>query len=149
MVLTDDIICDFRRIYDEFSDANKWPSKVVRRHMIEGDSATGGSVWGDFVLDDDTGYKKRGMYLYTAHLLASYYGDDASDPTKVEAAARLNIASKSVGDESVSYRITEMEKTTEDFLSTTIYGVQFRQLRDRLKATPMVAAPKCCIPMVF
>ncbi|QGH75046.1 hypothetical protein RostovM3_00006 [Vibrio phage Rostov M3] len=49
----------------------------------------------------------------------------------ISPSARLNIASKSVGDESVNYRVTGIEKTQNDWLTLTNYGVQYMRLRDR------------------
>ena len=139
MEISEDIICDFRRFFPPFSDRNNWPSEIIRQQMIEADCITGGRCWGKFNIDDDHNLKKRGMYFYTAHLLAYFFGNSANDPTNVEASARLNIASKSVGDESVSYRITAMESTIDDAISTTVYGVQFMTLRRRCSAVPRVA----------
>ena len=134
---TKEIIDDFRRVMTAFTDSSVWTDESIRLCMVEGDCATGGSSWGDFVLEDDHCFKKRGMYYYTAHLLCSYFGSDGSaDPTKIKPDARLNVASKSVGDESVGYRVTAMENTSDDFLSTTIYGVMFVTLRRRASPLP-------------
>ena len=130
MEISEDIICDFRRFFPPFSDRNNWPSEIIRQQMIEADCITGGRCWGKFNIDDDHNLKKRGTY---------FFGNSANDPTNVEASARLNIASKSVGDESVSYRITAMESTIDDAISTTVYGVQFMTLRRRCSAVPRVA----------
>ncbi|MGL5727370.1 MAG: DUF4054 domain-containing protein, partial [Plesiomonas sp.] len=45
--------------------------------------------------------------------------------------ARLNVISKSVGDESIGYRMTSLQKAGEDWLCTTIYGTQFYRLQRR------------------
>ena len=130
MKINDEIISDFRRVMKAFSYTTKWPSEVIQLQLVEADSMTGGSMWGSFVLDDDANWKKRGMYYLCAHYLVSYYGvAGAKDPTKVSPEARLNVSSQQVGDESVTYRITEMEPTVTDFISTTIYGVKFLELR--------------------
>lgn len=137
-VITDDIICDFRRFLKAFSDVNTWPSEVVQLALTEGDCMTGGSTWGSFDITKDTNFKKRGMYYCAAHYLAVEYGSTgAADPTAIKSDARLNIASKSVGDESVSYRVTAMESTADDFFSTTFYGQMFVNLRRRATATPL------------
>ena len=135
--ITEEIICDFRRMMPAFSDRNKWPSEVIRQCMIEADCQTGGSGWKSFDITKDSNFKKRGMYNYCGHLLSVTYGNTgANDPTAVKSEARLNIASKSVGDESVSYRITAMENTADDFLSTTLYGQMFVTLRRKATVTP-------------
>lgn len=122
-----------------FASPVDWSDETLTLMLTEADAETSNRCWGEFRLEDDRCLKKRGMYNFAGHLLSSFYGSSANDPTAVEASARLNIASKSIGDESVSYRITAMEKTTDDYLSTTIYGVTFMRLR--LKAAqhhPMI-----------
>lgn len=135
--ITDEIECDFRRFLPAFEDTNKWTSSVVRQAMIEADCATGASTWGKFDITDDHNFKKRGMYYYTAHLLSSLYGKDGDNGNiaDISPEARLNVVSKSVGDESVGYRMTALESTADDFLSTTLYGVMFVTLRR--KASPL------------
>lgn len=136
--ITDEIVCDFRRFFPEFSDCNKWPTAIIRQNMIEADCQTGGSGWKSFDITKDSNFKKRGMYYYCGHKLTVTYGNNgANDPTSVKSEARLNIASKSVGDESVTYRITAMENTADDFLSTTLYGQMFVTLRRRATPTPL------------
>lgn len=133
MKITDEIIADFRRFLKAFSDPSKWSDEVIQLQLIEADSMTGGSMWGSFNLDDDSNWKKRGMYYLSAHYLVSYYGfAGASDPSSVSPEARLNVSSQQVGDESVTYRVTQMEPTVTDFISTTIYGVKFLELRKHI-----------------
>lgn len=127
--ITAEVIEDFRRFLPAFSDPTKWPEESVLSALEEGDVKTGGSCWGQFVLRSYRSSKRRGMYFYAAHLLASYYGSDGTDRSNVSSEARLNISSQQVGDESVTYRVTEMEPTVTDFISTTIYGVRFLELR--------------------
>lgn len=127
--ITPEVVCDFRRFLPAFSDPSKWPEDVVKAQIEEADDMTGGSGWGSFVLGDRRSIKRRGMFYLAAHYLVSYYGDDASDPRKVSPEARLNVSSQQVGDESVTYRITEMEPTVTDFISTTIYGTKYLELR--------------------
>ena len=135
--VTPEVIKDFRRFLKPFSDVTKFPDVVIEQTLIECDCWTGGKVWGDYDIDNDRNLKKRGWYYLTAHIIVSAYGTDASDPSNVSPEARLNVASKSVGDESVTYRVTEMEPTTNDFLSTSYYGVMFLSIRNRIKSTPM------------
>lgn len=130
MKITQEVIADFRRFLPPFSDATAWGSDVVMMQLIEADAMTGGSGWGSFNIDEDRNLKKRGMYYLAAHYLVSYYGKDgATDPTDVRPDARLNPASKQVGDMSVTYRISSIEETVTDYLSTTIYGTKFLELR--------------------
>jgi len=136
--ITEDVVADFRRVLKAFTDGDLWPTEIITQQLIEADCWTAGLMWGKFKLDDDHNFKKRGMYFLAAHFLVSYYGaEGAKDQTAIKPDARLNVAGKSVGDESTEYRITAMESTADDFLSTTIYGVMFVTLRRRASALPM------------
>lgn len=130
MNITPDIITDFRSQFNgQFSDATKWTDDLLEAILCEADAETGGSGWGAFDLGDCGNFKKRGMYYYAAHLLAFTYGDDPN--TGVGGIARLNTQSKSVGDESISYRVAAMMDAGNDALTYTIYGQQFYRLRKR------------------
>ena len=129
MRITQEIIDDFRRFMPAFTDPEKWGDDAIFMQLTEAHAMTGGSGWGTFDIEEDTNLKKRGMYYLTAHYLVSFYGSEAADPSNIKPEARLNVASKTIGDMSLSYRITEMEPTTTDFISTTIYGVRFLELR--------------------
>jgi|9_EtaG_2_1085328.scaffolds.fasta_scaffold27525_3 hypothetical protein len=121
-----------------FSDINKWPDSVVENALIEADTETDSSRWGTYQ-DNARNFKRRGMFYYASHWLAvTYLKQDASDPTAISPIARLNVASKSVGDESVTYRVGSIQTTENDFLSLTIYGVEFLRLRGRAAKGAMV-----------
>lgn len=140
--VTEEVIADFRRVMKAFTDTSKWPDYVIEGLMIETDCWTGGKVWGNFDISNDRNLKKRGWYYLTAHFLVSMYGDlgvTNNDPSNISSEARLNISAKTVADESVEYRITEMEDTVNDFIGTTIYGVIFMNIRNRCRATA------CCV----
>lgn len=138
--ITQEVLCDFRRMLQAFDDCAKWSDEVITQAMFEADARTGGSGWGQFNLKNDRNLKKRGMFYLTAHFLVSMYGSEgAIDPTAIAPEARLNISAKSVADESVSYRITAMENTADDYLSTTIYGVWFVALRRQATPLPFCA----------
>jgi hypothetical protein len=131
MDITTEIIDAFRAAYPEFSDVPTWPLNQVTKALCEGDVETGSTKrWGGYV-DDCHNFKQRGMFLFAAHWLASTYPNGAADPAVVNPAARLNISGQSVGDESIQFRITEIQSTGDDWLSTTIYGTQFLRLRRR------------------
>lgn len=130
MKITEEVIADFRRFLPAFSDTTKWGADAIMLQLVEADAMTGGSCWGAFGIDEDRNLKKRGMYYLAAHYLVSFYGSGGSaDPTNIRPDARLNVSSKQVGDMSVTYRISEMEPTVTDFLSTTIYGTKYLELR--------------------
>ena len=132
MDITTEVIAAFRDRMKAFADDTKWPDEVVSLALCEGDTATGNACrWGPYV-DECHNFKQRGMFYYAAHWLSSFYGrGGAADPGAVTPEARLNVSGKSVGDESINYRITAIQSTGADWLSTTIYGVQYWMLQQR------------------
>ena len=131
ITITPEIIASFRTAQPAFGDVVKWPDSVVTEALCEGDVETGGKGWGGFE-DICSNFKRRGWYYYAAHWLAStYLTQDATDPSAISPIARLNVSGKSVGDESIQYRITAIQNTGDDWLSTTNYGVQYLRLRRR------------------
>ncbi len=136
--ITQEVIKDFRTFLPAFSDLSKWPESAVRTQIEEADAMTGGSCWGTYVAGSYRSLKRRGMFYLAAHYLSSFYGKDGSEIANVRPDARLNVSSKQVGDMSVTYRISEMEPTVTDFLSTTLYGTKYLELR-RLVAMRVVA----------
>ena len=71
-----------------------------------------------------------GMFLYTAAWLSMYYPDGKGGDVNTE--ARLNVASKSVADESIAYRVPQMMEVNNDFLTFTIFGQEFYSLRKKI-----------------
>lgn len=129
--ITPEIIASFRLAQPAFADMVKWPDEVVAGALCEADAETDGKCWGAFE-DVCSNFKRRGMYYFAAHWLAStYLSQDATDPSMISPEARLNVAGKSVGDESIQFRITAIQNTGDDWLSTTIYGTQYLRLRKR------------------
>lgn len=129
MDITPAIVADFRAYFGEqFADTNTWPESIVSDVLCEADAETGGSGWGAFALDCHN-FKRRGMYLFAAHWLTFFYGDDPA--AGIGGIARLNTQSKSVGDESISYRVASMMDAGNDALTYTVYGQQFYRLRRR------------------
>lgn len=125
------VITSFRDTMAAFTDDSKWPDDIIEQALFEADAETGGSGWGSFK-NEPRNFKRRGMFYYAAHWLSSTYVDQtAADASNISPSARLNVASKSVGDESVSYRVGQMQSTEDDFLSLTNYGVQYLRLRKR------------------
>jgi hypothetical protein len=127
--ITIQIIESFREDKPAFSDEAKWPDDFINSALIEADVETGGAGWGGF---ENIGhnFKRRGMFLYAAHWLSSNY-NDAGASLNPSSDARLNVQSKSVGDESVSYRVPSMMGVGDDWLTYTNYGTQFYRLRRR------------------
>lgn len=125
------MIASFRDRQKAFSDAAKWPDDVVGQALCDGIMETNKQRWGTYK-DDCKNFRQRGIFLFAAHWLAlTYLTQNASDPSNINPTARLNLSGKSVGDESVQYRITAIQNTGDDWLSTTHYGVQFFRLRRR------------------
>ena len=132
--ITQELVDSFRSAMRAFSDDTKWPDDIVSQALCEADVETGSTRWGGYK-DDCKNFKRRGMFYFAAHWLSSTYGSaGASDPSNISPEARLNVSSKSVGDESIGYRITAIQTTGDDWLSTTSYGVQYLRLRDRAGA---------------
>ncbi len=129
--ITPEIIASFRARKRAFTDTTKWPDDIVTDALCEADAETGGRGWGQFE-DLCSNFKLRGMYLYAAHWLSTtYLTNTAEDPTNISPTARLNTAAKSVGDESVTFRVGAIQSTEDDWLSLTDYGVQYLRLRRR------------------
>lgn len=129
MDITPPIVTDFRKAFDgQFGDVGKWSDDIITDVLCEADAETGGSGWGAFALDCNN-FKRRGMYLFAAHWLTFFYGDDPANG--VSGIARLNTQAKQVGDESISYRVAAMMDAGNDALTYTVYGQQFYRLRRR------------------
>lgn len=133
MQITAEIVASFRAVQLAFTDTTKWPAGVVQEALCEADAETGSSRWGAYE-DECHNLKRRGLFYFAAHWLSLTYptGAGATDPTNIPSTARLNVAAKSVGDESIQYRITAIQETENDWLSLTNYGVQFLRLRRRV-----------------
>lgn len=126
----DEMIAAFRRRMKAFSDEERWPDEVVEQALCEGIVETNASRWGKY-RDKCGNFRQRGIFYFAAHWASIMYLNGASDPTEVNPNARLNLSGKSVGDESVQYRVTAIQSTGDDWLSTTVYGVQYIRLRKR------------------
>lgn len=129
--ITPAVITSFRDQMKAFSDDTKWPNDVVEDALYEADTETGSRGWGAFK-DDPRNFKRRGMFFYAAHWLAvTYLKQTAENPDDISPTARLNVAAKSVGDESITYRVGALQDTADDWLSLTNYGVQYYRMRKR------------------
>lgn len=130
--ITPEILTAFRASQRAFSDETKWPDEALTEAFCEAFPECGGRGWGAFDVTDCQNFKRRGVFYYVAHWLSVTYTDGgAADPSNVTSTARLNTASKSVGDESITFRVGAIQTTQEDFLSLTNYGVQYLRLRKR------------------
>lgn len=131
MDINNAIVADFRGTPSmvAFSDTTKWPDSFIEQALCEADAETGSSRWGPFDTDCHN-LKKRGMYLYAAAFMVNNYGD-GGPLTTTSGEARLNVASKSIGDESIQYRVPSMMEVSDDWLTWSHYGQQFYRLRKR------------------
>ena len=131
--ITQEIIDTFRVNKPAFSDVTKWPDEVVTEAFCEAFPECGGRGWGVFDVTDCQNFKRRGVFLFAAHWLSIEYttGAGATNPTSVNPTARLNVAAKSIRDESVTYRVGAIQSTQDDWLSLSNYGVQYLRLRRR------------------
>jgi hypothetical protein len=134
MIITQEILDAFRLWEPPFSDVTKWPDNVLTRAFSEAFPECGGSGWGAFDVTDWQNFKLRGVFNFAAHWMSVKYntGQGATDPSVSNASARLNVAAKSVRDESVTYRVGGIQSTQNDWLSLTNYGVQFLRQRDKV-----------------
>ncbi|RIY41954.1 DUF4054 domain-containing protein [Neopusillimonas maritima] len=129
MEITPAIITDFRGYFNgQFSDAQVWSDDIITDLLCQADSETGGSGWGKFGLDCQN-FKRRGMYYFAAAWLTFLYGKNPANG--IDHNARLNVQNKSVGDESVAYRVPAMMEVNNDALTYTSYGQAFYRLRKR------------------
>lgn len=128
MDITAEIVTAFRDHYDEFSDQDTWPDKVLTRALEDGDDETG-KRWGVY---KPRSIKLRGMFAFAAHRLVTGRINAASTEAGGLAGAANAVASKSVGDESVSYAVpgqTMDERIRNGDMTLTAYGLEFLRLR--------------------
>lgn len=112
-----------------FADTVNYPDSLVQHALCEADTETGSPRWGAYQ-EDCHNLKQRGMFLYAAAWLGSNYANGINGAPDLE--ARLNVASKSVGDESIAYRVPQMLEVNNDWLTYTAAGQQFYRLRKRV-----------------
>lgn len=130
MIIDADVIQSFRTwdLAVAFTDTAKFPDSLVQYALCEADAETGGRGWGAYE-DECHNFKRKGMFYFAAAWLESNFPGGVAGGVNGE--ARLNVASKSVGDESISYRVPAMMEVNNDWLTYTVYGQQFYRLRKR------------------
>jgi hypothetical protein len=130
--ITPEIITAFRASQRAFSDVTKWPDEAITEALCDAFPECGGRGWGSFEVDNCQNFKRRGVFYYAAHWLSVAYTDGgAANLENVTSTARLNTAAKSVGDESITFRVGAIQSTEDDWLSLSNYGVQYLRLRKR------------------
>lgn len=125
----------FRKAFgDTFADSTRWPDWVIEDALCEADAETGNvAQWGS-LSDKCTNFKWRGMKYYAGHWLFTNYVDGYDSEAGAMMApgdARLNVQNKSVGDESIWYRVASMMDAGSDWLTYSNFGQQFYRLRRR------------------
>lgn len=125
------MIADFRSnpLMKAFIDPVKWPDEYIVEALCEAGTETSSSRWGTLELTCDN-FKWRGMQYFAAHWLATNFATLGANGTP-NSEARLNVAQKSVGDESIAYRVPAMMDAGTDWLTYTNYGQQFYRLKKR------------------
>lgn len=132
MEITATIVNDFRGYYPEFAVAN-YPDALVTRALEAADQETGSTRWGGYTTEPAS-FKARGLFAYAAHSASLAKAAARATESGMVASAPSRVASKSVGDESVSYAVptpTASEAAGIGDLNTTIYGQEFLRLRKR------------------
>ena len=128
MEITQEIVNLFRTRQRAFESGTTWSDDTVEQALCEGDAETGGKGWGVY----DTpcqNFKQRGMFLYAAHYIASMY--PKGDAGSVSGGSKGSTASKSVGDESISFARAAVLTQGDEWLGSTAFGQQFMRLRRR------------------
>lgn len=134
LIVTPDMISSFREQMRAFGVDTTYPDWVVEESLWEAITETNQHRWGVYK-DEPRNFRQRGIFYFAAHWLSIFYPTGVSgDGGNATQGTRLNPASKSVGDESISYRISAIQDAGDDWLSTTNYGVQFYRLRRRAAA---------------
>lgn len=134
MDITTDVIVDFRTWplgMQAFSDTTKYPNSLIQYALCEADTETGSCRWGVYEAECHN-LKQRGLFYYAAHWLSVYYPAPNGINSDANQEARLNVASKTVGDESISYRVPAMMQVSDDWLTWSVYGQQYYRLRLRV-----------------
>lgn len=134
MDITTDVIVDFRTWplgMQAFSDTTKYPDSLIQYALCEADTETGSCRWGAYEAECHN-LKQRGLFYYAAHWLSVYYPAPNGIDSDANQEARLNVASKTVGDESISYRVPAMMEVSDDWLTWSVYGQQYYRLRKRV-----------------
>lgn len=133
MEIDREVVNDFREMFVAFEDFNVWPFDAVTSALYMALPEVGSSRWGAFAIGDHNSMKRRGLYLLAAHYLVLTYPEmSAKSGDPIRSSTPLNIASKSLGDASLSYRVGQMQSSEDDWLSTSNYGTMFLRLRSSI-----------------
>lgn len=138
MDITSDHVAAFRLFYTEFNNANLWSSTMILDALTDSDAETGSSRWGSY---GPRTLKQRGMFAWVAHSIVMSTNARRAVEAGLVAPATSTVASKTVGDESVSFAVftpgSQNEANEDANLRTTFYGSEFLRLRKRAGMGPM------------
>ena len=144
MLITQEIMSDFREWYPEFGDTTKWPDTMLKKALCKADYETGGSCWGQYEsTTTDCTIKKMGLFALGAHSMVTRYAEKTVTASGGVATAMQTVSSKSVGDESISYASPDLARVSfgDSVLASTNYGLEFIRMRDDIstgfRARPM------------
>lgn len=134
LIITPEIIVEFREYYEEFADVTKWSDSKIRTALNIALGEIGGcgcSSWGSYL----PAYSifQRGLFALAAHNLLVRQAAFAAGSTG-GATTPFAVASKSVRDESVSYAVPGYMANLsawESLVAQTPYGLEFLHLRYR------------------
>lgn len=132
MEITQTIIDDFLERYPAFDDAALYSQDEITFALEDSDQETG-KRWGKYQRDPFS-LKARGMFAYVAHRLSIDRLAAQATENGMTPPAPAQVASKSVGDESISYAVAtpDADKSVGwGDLNSTVYGREFMRLRKR------------------
>jgi hypothetical protein len=127
----DDATKDFRQDMLEFSSLEKYPDNIIQKCLYRANHEIG-KRWGAYIAFDPTNFARLGLHLFAAHWLVTMYGDQIAIPENVIIDPPQVAEQKRIGDEEVKFRINKIQKVSEAWLSTSVYGVQFQDLRTQI-----------------
>lgn len=134
MIITPQIVAELREYFPEFADDTRYPDATILRALKISEGETGSRRWGRYRYDV-LSIKVKGLFLYAAHTLTMDEMRAGSIAGGAIPVSPARVASKSVGDESVSYAISAQstaEQALYGDLALTVYGMEFIRLRSRV-----------------
>lgn len=111
---------EFRLLYPEFVDVNKYPTFMVQAQLSVGELRLDVNRWGEL--------REHGLGLFVAHQLVNRRLIAESTAKGGAPSAAGVISSKSVGSVSVSYATGETAVDGAGNYNSTVYGREFWQL---------------------
>lgn len=120
----DDLITEFRQIFTEFADEEKFPNSVVSFWLGISENLLSAERFGKLY--------KQALFLFTAHKLSIWFSMQKAAATDNYGRVDGDVSSKSVGNVSVTLANTNVGYETEGELCTTAYGRGFLSICNAL-----------------